>query len=141
MRHSAKTAAVLMVVLTLTTSAYAGKKTDAESVKVQKMAPSLVAGITSENDGLRRSSIYYAGKYKVTEAVEALCAQLNKEKNPRTRILIALSLYSIGSAEGLAAVKTHVNQDSDPKVRRMCAEIYETFLMNNEQELYTVTDR
>ncbi|MCZ7614550.1 MAG: hypothetical protein M5T52_13700 [Ignavibacteriaceae bacterium] len=65
----------------------------------------LIAGIHSENDGVRRNSIYFAGYYKILETEDALIDQLNNEKDPSTRILIALVLYELGSEEGLLEVK------------------------------------
>ena len=84
----------------------------------------LIAGIHSENDGVRRNSIYFAGYYKIVETEDALIAQLKKEKDPSTRILIALVLYELGSEEGLFEVKDLSLKDKDAKVRRIATQIY-----------------
>lgn len=133
---------VLVLAVVLSSTASAGNEKVSElSGKAKAMTANLLTGIKSQNDGLRKSSIYYAGKYKVDEAVETLTEQLDKEKDPATRILIALSLYSIGSPEGMNAVGNRVNTDSNAKVRRMCAEIYGTYKMNNVKELLTAQTR
>jgi len=91
----------------------------------------LIAGIHSENDGVRRNSIYFAGYYKIVETEEALIAQLKKEKDPSTRILIALVLYELGSEEGLLVVKDLSLNDKDAKVRRITTQIYSEYLVND----------
>ena len=91
----------------------------------------LIAGIHSENDGVRRNSIYFAGYYKIVETEDALIAQLKKEKDPSTRILISLVLYELGSEEGLFEVKNLSLSDEDAKVRRMAAQIFNEYLVND----------
>ena len=92
----------------------------------------LKQGIRSDNPGLRRSSIYMAGLYKIDEAVEALTEQLEKEDNADTRILIALSLYNIGDPDGMKAVKKLAVSDSDNEVKRMSKVIYREFVSAGE---------
>ncbi|HSW56164.1 MAG TPA: HEAT repeat domain-containing protein [Ignavibacteriaceae bacterium] len=91
----------------------------------------LIAGIHSENDGVRRNSIYFAGYYKIVETEDALIDQLKSEKDPSTRILIALVLYELGSEEGLLEVKDLSLNDEDAKVRRMAMQIYNEYLVND----------
>jgi HEAT repeat protein len=91
----------------------------------------LVAGIHSENNGVKRSSIYFAGKYRVAEAEDALIAQLKEETDPSTRILIGLVLYEMGSEEGLIEVQKLSMMDEDAKVRRMATQIYNEYLVND----------
>ena len=91
----------------------------------------LIAGIHSENDGVRRNSIYFAGYYKIVEAEDALIEQLKQEKNESTRILIALVLYELGSEKGLLEVKDLSLNDEDAKVRRMATQIYNEYLVND----------
>ncbi len=88
---------------------------------------SLKEGIKSDNKGLKRSSIYMAGLYKIDEAVETLAEQLEKEKDAGTRILIALSLYNIGDPDGMEAVKKLSFKDSDKEVKRMSTALYREF--------------
>ena len=91
----------------------------------------LIAGIHSENDGVRRSSIYLAGYYRITQTEDALIDQLKKEKNASTRILIALVLYELGSEKGLFEVKDLSLNDKEAKVRRMATQIYNEYLVND----------
>ena len=100
----------------------------------------LIAGIHSENDGVRRNSIYFAGYYKIVETEDALIAQLKKESDPSTRILIALVLYELGSEEGLLEVKDLSLKDKNAKVRRMAAQIYNEYLVNDSGSTAYVTE-
>ncbi|MCX6150736.1 MAG: HEAT repeat domain-containing protein [Ignavibacteriales bacterium] len=96
--------------------------------KTKAAIENLKLGIKSENNGLRRSSIYMVGKYKLSELKNELMEQLKKETFPSNRILIALSLYQIGEADGIDLVKTFAEKDNDQKVRRMCTAIYNEYL-------------
>jgi HEAT repeat protein len=100
----------------------------------------LIAGIHSENDGVRRNSIYFAGYYKIVEAEDALIAQLKEEKDPSTRILISLVLFELGSEEGLLEVKDLSLNDKDAKVRRMSTQIYSEYLVNDAASTVYVTE-
>jgi HEAT repeat protein len=99
-----------------------GKKLN-NTVSSKRAAENLIAGIKSENEGLKRSSIYFAGKYEVKETINTLIDLLEEEKNPANRVLIALALYKIGSAEGLEAIKELSLNDKDGYVKRMCKAI------------------
>lgn len=88
----------------------------------------LISGIKSDNEGLKRNSIYFAGKYKVEETVEVLTEQLKTETDAADKILIALSLYQIGNSNGLEAVKQTAKNDTDERVKAMCEHIYTQYL-------------
>jgi hypothetical protein len=107
-----------------------GNAQDGTRVYSENAVKNLIIGINSNNEGLSRSSIYYAGKDKVAEAVGALVEKMWKEKNPNTRILIALSLYQIGDFKGLEAVKEQAVNDSDEKVKKVSALIFDEFYKN-----------
>ena len=100
----------------------------------------LIAGINSENDGVRRNSIYFAGYYKIVETEDALIHQLKVENDPSTRILIALVLYELGSEEGLLEVKDLSLNDENAKVRRMATQIYNEYLVNDAGSTAYITE-
>ena len=52
-------------------------------------------GITSDNTGLRKSCITFAGKYKISEAIDTLTDQLNIENDPEIHKLISNALFEI----------------------------------------------
>ena len=98
----------------------------------------LLDGISSENDGVRRSSIYFVGKYRITEAEQVLIEQLEREQNPSNRILIALVLYKLGSKDGLFEVKNLATNDDNQKVRRMSTHIYNEFLTKDLKRKFSL---
>lgn len=119
----------LMFVLILFSSAYSQKPAAA---KLSKAAiGNLISALNSENDGLRKSAIYLAGKNKVQEIVEVLAERLTKEKEAGMKILAALSLYNIGDSRGMDMVQNAAISDPDLRVRRMCTAIFSEYLSDN----------
>jgi hypothetical protein len=128
----------ILLAAALTGSVFA-QKNSIKDVTTNKYAlQNLVAGIHSDNTGLKRSSIYFAGKYRIAETEDVLIAQLKEEKVPSTRILIALVLYEMGSEVGLIEVKKLSMNDKDAKVRRMTTQIYNEYLVNNAQSTASI---
>jgi HEAT repeat protein len=123
---------VLLTALLLGTG-YAQKNSIKDVTDNKYALKNLVAGIHSDNDGVKRSSIYFAGKYRVAETEDALIAQLKEETDPSTRILIALVLFEMGSEEGLMEVQKLSRIDEDAKVRRMATQIYNEYLVNDSK--------
>lgn len=124
-----KSVTTLVVLLVITLNAAAGLQAQSSKYKniTVNSLETLKQGIKSDNPGLRRSSIYMAGLYKIDEAVETLTEQLDKENNPGIRVLIALSLYNIGNQDGMDAVKELSVNDSDKEVKRMSTVLYREF--------------
>ena len=91
----------------------------------------LLDGINSDNEGVKRSSIYLAGKYRIAEAERVLIAQLKREQNPGNRILIALVLYKLKSEKGLSVVRKLALHDNNQNVRRMSTHIYNEYITND----------
>lgn len=125
-----KSVSTLVVLLLLILNASAGIQAQSSRYKniSASSLESLKEGIKSDNHGLKRSSIYMAGLYKIDEAVETLKEQLEKETDAGTRILIALSLYNIGDPDGMEAVKELAFKDSDTEVKRMSTALYREFV-------------
>lgn len=129
-----KTVTTLIVLLIVVLNANVGLQAQSSKYKniTEYSLETLKQGIKSDNSGLRRSSIYMAGLYKIDEAVETLIEQLQKEQNAGTRILIALSLYNIGNPDGMRAVKKLAGTDSDKEVKRMGTLLYREFVNAGE---------
>jgi len=92
----------------------------------------LVTALNSDNEGLRKSAIYLAGKNKVKEVADVLTERLTKEKEACMKILVALSLYNIGDERGMNAVQRAAEKDSDLRVRRMCDAIFSEYLRDSQ---------
>ena len=130
--HSKLLSLFVLAILLISVSSLTAQNNSIKDITSNKYAlQNLLTGIKSDNEGVQRSSIYFAGKYRITESETALIEQLSKEENPGTRILIALVLYEMGSLEGLDAVKKLALNDVDPKVRRMSTNIYNEHLIND----------
>jgi len=124
-----RTAGALIIIFIFSGLTFAGED---ESPEIRDNAvKSLITGIKSDNEGLKRCSIYLVGKYKLAEAVEILSEELEDEENAKTKLLIALSLYQIGSRDGLKAIKNAALNDEDAKVRRICTEIFNVLYENS----------
>lgn len=152
MRNSAAVLTALVVLFTAATLSAQGGKTESaktNSVAIYEAAPvqidllpgealaNILSGIKSDNLGLRKSSIYFAGKYRIKETVNALLEQLEKEEDPSTKILTALALYKIGAPEGIEAVKNLAANADAGKVKRMANAIYNVYLDENGEMIAT----
>ncbi|MFO7524824.1 MAG: hypothetical protein R6W68_05180 [Ignavibacteriaceae bacterium] len=122
-----KSVLILVIGLTLTSSLFA-QNTLAEFTKNEYALENLINGIHSENEGIRKSSIYFAGKYKVEEAAYDLIKQLKNEENSSIRVLIALALFEMESKDGLEAIKKLGDADDDLRVKRMASFIYDEYV-------------
>ncbi len=128
-----KTAATMLIVLLVVVMTM-GPEVKAQSSNYKNITKNSIAtlkdGIHSENQGVRKSSIYMAGLYKINEAVDALIEELKSEKDANTKVLIALSLYNIGDPKGMEAVKYLSQNDQDARVKRMSTALYKAFVEN-----------
>ena len=61
----------------------------------------LIACIKSINSGIKRSAIYFAGKYRIKVSENVLRDELKKEEETCIKILIALVLYELGNYDGV----------------------------------------
>ena len=98
-----------------------------ERINKKKFLKNLENGIQSDNVGLKKSCIYYVGLYKLSKSVDFLVDQLDEEKDPDVRMLIALSLYKVGDEKGFKAIKTMAEKDENPSVRNLCKGICNEF--------------
>lgn len=95
----------------------------ANKVKLSKQAmESFIEGIKSDNDGVKRDCIRYAGKYRITEVLDVLVEQFEKEKNPKTKILFMLTLYELDVKAGLEAIRQVLVNEENSHVK-LVAEI------------------
>lgn len=87
--------------------------------------------IKSENPGLRKSGIYFAGKHSVKELSETLLDQLNVEEDPSLRVLIIRVLYILENDKFLDEIYYLARNDENVRVRKMASAIYEAMQINN----------
>ena len=135
-RNMNLTKAVLIGGMLMVSSLAYAKNDPSELNRKNKNAiENLKVGIKSDNNGLKKSSIYFAGYYRLAETVPVLTEQIKKESDPKTRILIALVLYKIGDEKSIDLVKEMAAKDNNPEVRRMCTCIYDAYINGNPGSL------
>lgn len=136
----------MTMLLTISGTAFAqaekNQKCTSERILSCNAIETFKMGIKSENPGVRRSAIYYAGQYKLAELTPALVKQLKKEQDRTIRILIALSLYKMENSEGARTINRMAETDMDLKVRRICTALSEEIKTGEyQQEIAKLTSR
>ncbi|HEX9251102.1 MAG TPA: HEAT repeat domain-containing protein [Ignavibacteriaceae bacterium] len=123
-------ALLLLFVMAVNMNVFAQPNPISNVTKNEYALDNLKAAINSENTGVRKSSIYFAGKYKIAEAVKCLVERLENEEDASVRLLIAYSLYEIKDEAGMKAVKQLSLNDDDIKVKKISFNLYEKYLNN-----------
>ncbi|MFA6597459.1 MAG: HEAT repeat domain-containing protein [Ignavibacteriaceae bacterium] len=119
--------AVLIIALSLVL--FSGISAQSKTSYPEKSVKNLVTAIESDNDGLKRSGIYWAGFYKVNETAPVLLELFPKE-NSKNQILIALSLYQMGEENHIMKLLELSNSESNSEVKRMCNAVVEQYQKN-----------
>ena len=83
------------------------------------------SGIQSDNFGLKMSSIYLAGKYKISRVSEDLVQELKTSSDEKICQMLVWSLYQIGDESCCEEMKTFVENHSSKKVRQFCNSLYQ----------------
>ncbi len=95
--------------------------------KQENNVKTLLNGINSNNTGVRKSSIYFAGKYKIEAAVDVLSEQLVEEKDESIKYLIVMSLAKIGSPKSFAVIKNMSEKDKSAKFKNIGCQIVKEY--------------
>lgn len=109
-----------------------------DSIKVIKMTnkktvdKNYLEGLKSNNEGLRVSCAYYLGERRSSRAVIPLMKILHSDKSPEARIIAALSLFKIGDARGIYAIKQEIKYDKSERVSNMCKIFYQMYEENQK---------
>jgi HEAT repeat protein len=129
MKRTLLVALTLVLAVAFTTSAFAGadRKDVQATFKNEQVEANLLAGINSNNSGLRTSAAMMLGDLRSSNAVLPLMRMLKNESDERGRIVAALALYKIGSPVGIYAVKQTARFDNSERVRKLCALFYQEF--------------
>jgi len=124
---------VILLAVAIMSTGFAQKNSIKDVTNNEYALKNLIVGIKSDNTGVKRSAIYFAGKYRIAEVEDVLINQLNEEEDASTRILIALVLFEMGSEEGLLEVQELSQNDENAKVRRMATQIFNEYLINDSK--------
>ena len=101
--------------------------TDEEYHQVEQ---NLLAGINSDNIGLRTSSAYFLGEMKSDRAMIPLLRLVKNGETEEARIIAALSLYKIESKIGMYRLKYLAESDESELARRVFGRIYQMYVFD-----------
>jgi HEAT repeat protein len=99
----------------------------------------LFEGINSNNEGLQAGCAYMFGELCCDKAVISLLEILHNNPREEMRILAALSLYKIGDARGIFAIKQAIKFDESERVSKLCDGFYRSFINGKSEEEIQVT--
>ena len=116
----------------LTTTAQPREITNAERAAKEACFKTLLLGISSENQGVQDGCAFMLGEVGCEKGVIPLLRILHNDKREEARILAALSLYKIGDARGIFAIKQASRFDESDRVRRLCNGFYLSYMNNKE---------
>ncbi|MGE5352213.1 MAG: HEAT repeat domain-containing protein [Acidobacteriota bacterium] len=93
---------------------------------------SLLKSMKSKNFDERVNSAFALGEIRSSKALIPLLNMLHNEPVEGARIMAALSLYKIGNAQGLYAIERAAIFDNSERVRKMCANFYNDYVLNEK---------
>ena len=76
-----------------------------------------LAGVQSDNNGLKASCIYFIGKYRILEANSQLMEEIANTENEDLKILIAWSLYRIGDDTSIKKLEQIAFSGESPNLK------------------------
>ena len=114
----------------LVSESFGQKKQVSDLTNSKYALQNIIMGIQSENEGVRESSIYFAGQYRFIDTEEALIEQLKVEKESDIKVLIGLALFRMNSEKGMNELLSLASKDENPRVRRMSQAIYDEYIVN-----------
>jgi len=124
LRKTIAVLAVFMFVHLFNVPSNAQKNNSGDFNLSENAIQNLNMGIKSENKGLKKNSIYFAGLYLVDEAAETLVEQLKVEEDPSLRILITKALYLIDNDKFMKEIKRLAKNDENQNVKEFAQRIY-----------------
>lgn len=128
-----KTLYTVLVMCVLVSAVYAGPKkvvNQGTTFKNKYALDNLIAGIKSENHGVQKTCIYYAGLYKVEETVDYLIEVIKKSKEEDIQKLVVLSLYEIKDEHGIEFLKNYSSKCPNKDVKRISILAYRDYKSN-----------
>jgi len=68
-----------------------------QKVLSKNASQNLIMALSSPNDGLRMSAVYFIGKYKLTEFEKDVIELMEKETDTNSKKLLAVCLFQMGT--------------------------------------------
>ncbi len=129
---------MLLVVTTLT---FASDKNQSQYSTIEQ---NLLTGISSENQGLKLSSVYFLGEIKSDKAIIPLLEILHSSEQFSAKQVAALALYKINSERGMFAIKQAIKFEDHAQTKKICTVLYNQHLLresNGEVEVEPIISR
>ena len=133
MKNFTVIATVLILIITLSTTVFAGDNSTKKYEYTQNTISSLIEGLKSDNTGLKTSCAYLLGELNVTEGIIPLMRLLRNDESEEVRICAALALYKIGTPISIFAVKQAIRFDESERVSKLAAKFYYDYLRSNQR--------
>ncbi len=128
---------VVLSMLLASSFVYSQSNRDVEANKQEKFLNNLLLGMDSDNPGLRNSSIFMVGKYKLEEAGHKLVERAKISNDDRVLQLIAWSLFEIGDEEHYEELQDVAKNYKSDKVKEIISYLKE---IKRLEKSVTLTD-
>lgn len=115
----------LILQLTISLLAFSQTSTDDKIELPKEAVANLLLGIQSDNYGLKTSSIYFAGKYKVIEAAQKLIKEINNSNDDDLSLMVAWSLFRIGDDSCCKELSKISNNHPSADLRAFCSKLHD----------------
>ena len=120
------------VIIILTCSVVKAQQVDNNKTNISAEAlKNLKAAILSDNEGVMKSGVAYAGLYKVEAVVDELAERFDKEKELSNKELIAHTLCKIGTQKAYSALKDLAQNVKNANLRYLCDSLADNVLERN----------
>ncbi len=123
MRKSKLTLIALLLVTFFANTSLANGNNSSD-VASERNIQNLTNGIESENLGLKKHCIYFAGKYKISELTDKLIEQYKNENDAYIKKLILFSLYEIKSDNAAKDFFQLAISENDKKLKNIASAAY-----------------
>ncbi len=128
---------VFLIALLAKTSFANENDNDNKDIASEANIQNLTKGIKSENIGLKKHCIYFAGKYKIIQLSGELKKQYKKEKNNSVKRLILFSLYEIKNDNAMKDFYEIALNEKDKSLKNIASAAYLVLNLADSTKYYT----
>jgi hypothetical protein len=96
-------------------------KTESQAQLTENSLTNFISGIQSDNLGVKKCCIYFAGKYRLREAAQTLINEFDKSNNQDYESLIVWSLCRIGDEGCIDKLKKIMESHSRNDLKLFCS--------------------
>lgn len=126
----------LIALLTIPNLIYSQIHSDKRIVLTETAKKNYIMGLQSDNIGVKKNYIYFAGKYRITDVSHNLLEMIGKSDNDELCKMLVWSLYQIGDDTCFHELWILAKNHQSKKLRDFCSFLhklknYETALVMN----------